>query len=70
MARFYNLTEWKQKKFFKGPSPQPLRLSKPLCMYVCIIIIHIIYEWHSEVRGCLCVGGGGGKGGDSLQLKI
>ena len=34
---------------------------KPLCVYVCSIIIHIIYEWHAEAQGvqeatlCLCV---------------
>ena len=26
-------------------------LSKPLCVYVCSIIIHIISEWHAEARG-------------------
>ena len=33
---------------------------KPLCMYVCTIIIHIIYKWHAEARS-VCVGGGGEK---------
>ena len=37
---------------------------KPLCVYVCSIIIHIIYEWHAEALRL-----GVGRREDSLQLK-
>ena len=42
---------------FLGILPTPC-LSKPFCVTVCTIIIHIIYERHAEAR----VRGGGAAG--------
>ena len=52
---YLNLTEI--GTVFRDTFPQCL--SKPLCVYVCTIIIHIVCEWHAEARG----------GEYNLQLK-
>ena len=52
-AIFYYYPYGNRKRFLEIPPC----LSKPLCVYVCTIIIHIMCEWHV------------GHVGDSLQLK-